>query len=621
MIRAVITKYRNLKLSHKLVLFFVVVSVIPIVMLQGYNYLSTGKQSTRQIDKVIGDNLVQIAERTNLTLEIYTNLLYQIYVDEAVMEEIGILMNGTQTRRAAARSSLRERLRQYTSVVEGIRCVSLVCANGETVTYDYLTDSSVKSLWARFTDMRMSPPYMEAVGRPGMVITPTMQFLDGEAYQYYFHISKRLFDFDRLEKGSIGTVILTIDERILNEIGNPVGDGNENGIYYILSSETGKLVSYPNQEYIARTMEPSEEEMIRGSGFLGSSRISRNRYEDENTGWIFCNAYDVDLMLSDLRHSQRIIIVTSLVVLGLLGVTIFITIKQFNRSVQNVVDGMQMVENGNLDTRIEAGSGDEIGRIARSFNHMTARVQELIDQVGAAKDRQREAEIQALEAQINPHFLYNTLDSINWMAIEHGEKEISQALRDLGLILRHSVNHSNEKTTVAEEISFLKRYLQLQDIRYEGAFEWHVEAQEEVLDYRMHKLLVQPFVENAVIHGMEGVESGGEIRVEYTLSEDRKYLQISIADNGAGIDEALRDRLNDQEWLAGQEGESPAPASGEENVPEGHLRSSLGLPNALGRLVMYYGESAHWSVNSVRGIGTEVILYLPVGEQDENCDH
>lgn len=596
--RSIINKYNNLRIGQKLIIIFLLISIVPIILLQVYQFTSVRKTMTSQVDEIIYDDLVQISERTNLSIENYTNLLYQIYVDEDVIDEVMVLMNGTESRKAAARSEIREKLHRYTSVVEGVRAISLVCKNGEAVTYDFETDSSIFNIWQKFNDMRIAPPYLDAESKSGMVITPSMKFAESDGSSYYFHISKRMFNFDMLEKGSIATVIMTVDEDVLDNICNS-SEAKTNGINFIID-KNGRVVSYPNKEYIATHVGDDIKTFVKNSGYLAETHtLGINEYLDESTGWTFINVYDADEMLKDVRKTELITVIISVVVIIVVILIIIYTTKTFNKSVKTIVEGMQTVQEGDLDKRIPVHSTDEFGVISKNFNVMTERVKELLHQISSAKDRQRHAELKALEAQINPHFLYNTLDSINWMAIEHGENEISQALSNLGLILRHSVSKVEEKTPIKQECDFLKRYLDLQEIRYEGAFRYELNIDPEVKNIVIHKLLIQPFVENAIIHGFEGIEEGGLLSINIDLSFDKSFLQISIADNGNGFEEDLLNKMNDRQAVI------------DSDDIEG---VGLGLRNAFSRLVMYYGDLAHWNINSVEKIGTEITLYIPMSE-------
>lgn len=138
-----IKRYKNLKLGQKLILIFLVISLIPITLIQMIHYARTKTSMTKQVSQVIRSNLIQISERTNLTLQVYTNVLYQLYVDDDLIHGCLVLEQGTDAQKAAARGTIMEEMRRGASVVEGVRTISLVCPNGEAVTYDTTTDSSV----------------------------------------------------------------------------------------------------------------------------------------------------------------------------------------------------------------------------------------------------------------------------------------------------------------------------------------------------------------------------------------------------------------------------------------------------------------------------------------------
>ena len=163
---------------------------------------------------------------------------------------------------------------------------------------------------------------------------------------------------------------------------------------------------------------------------------------------------------------------------------------------------MKNVEEGGLAQRIpdEKRMPTEIELIARQFNHMLSKVEESMDKEREAVVRQKNAEIAALEAQINPHFLYNILDTINWMAIDKDEYEISNTINSLAQILRYGLDKSNSMVEIRREVEWLRQYIFLQQTRLKNTFECQINAEPGILGCRIHKLLFQPFVENAILH-------------------------------------------------------------------------------------------------------------------------
>ena len=600
--KKILAHYNSWKLGHKLLCAFALASIIPLLLMQIFAFQVNRKQMTEKIDELMVSNLTQIAERVNLNMEVYTNLLYQIYTDDQIIDNVTTLTDDQETHKAVAYNQIVKRIKQYRNSDAGIRCLSIICTDGMTVTYDFETDSSLNTIWNNYSDMRQTPPYREAIDEPGMVLTDTMKFQGEENSGHFFHISKRLFDFDDLEKGSIGTVVMSVDQKILSSIcGN--GTTRDNSINFILNKEQ-TVISYPDEDFTGISVNPdlSIEEFVQVSGYLKYKKVALNQYEDADTGWIFCNAYDRDYMLKDVTRTQGMQIGITVLLLGFALVLIFYTIRNMDTSVKSVVQGMQEVKKGNLDVVVPVQSFDEIGTITDNFNEMTVKVRELIREVTEAEENQKNAEIRALEAQINPHFLYNTLDSINWMAIEKEEYEISKMIRNLGVILRYSVNKSNQIVTIRELADWLEKDISLQQMRFNDAFSYRLNIEEETYNRKVYKLLLQPFVENAIIHGFKEMESGGLLQIDIMPARHDQGIVVIIEDNGKGMSQEMLKCFNNREEAIKDEGKS------------------IGLHNAFSRMNMYYAEKASWNVSSMEGMGTVITLRLPILDDSRISD-
>ncbi len=183
--------------------------------------------------------------------------------------------------------------------------------------------------------------------------------------------------------------------------------------------------------------------------------------------------------------------------------------------VKTIIQAMGQADQGHYDAPLAVGGTDEFAEIAHHFNDMVVRIKHSREQEREALVRQKDAEIRSLEAQINPHFLCNTLDAINWVAIEREQMHISKLLNYLAVILRHSIYHSNESVTMAEELAYLDKYVALQRERFCDAFTYHVDVDPSLMGCRIHQLLMPPLIENTIIHGFPGPT--GRDRIDLTI--------------------------------------------------------------------------------------------------------
>lgn len=589
--------YHNSRLKTKLFIIFGLSSLLPILMLWSISTKVNENSLTDKVNQMMTGNLAQIAERANMNLDIYTSLLYQMSKDEQLTNSLNTL-SGQGKEGAVAYYQINKRLKLYSDAGEDIRCISVICANGTSVVYDTLTDSAVDNLWRNYSDLRMIPPFRDAEGKSGMVLTPTVIFLEEDEYSHYLHISRRIFDLNHLDRGSIATIVISVDARRMSEICNPADDAGEHDFNFIVAKD-GTIICYPDVRYAGKRVDVSGDisrlaAFVSDTGIFSKRLLEVNHYHDEQTEWDFYNVYDRDDILKDVRRVQRIFLLVGGLALAAASFSILYFARQINDSVNEVVEGMKEIQEGNLDVVLPIHSDDEFGLIADNFNHMTNRVNDLIEEVRLAVAQQKNAEIRALEAQINPHFLYNTLDSINWIAIEKEEYEISKMLRDLGVILRYSIGKSNGMVSVTEMADWLEKYVGLQKIRFDNVFEYNITIEEDAKNCILHKLLLQPFIENAIVHGLKELEGGGMLRVDFTLSGDQRYLHITVEDNGVGMPREMAQKYNDVAWAVSDGG------------------NSIGLHNAFSRMHMYYGDQASWKVTAMENMGTVIMLKLPV---------
>jgi two-component system sensor histidine kinase YesM len=307
-----------------------------------------------------------------------------------------------------------------------------------------------------------------------------------------------------------------------------------------------------------------------------------------------------------IRQFTYLIIAVSL----LFAVSIsWIMYSQISSPLSKLSTAMRLMHLGKRDVEIQTDRMDEFGHITRVFNQMARENRHLIEDIYEHRLRLTQTELKFLQSQINPHFLYNTLDCIYWMSKNYEADEIGTMVLNLSRFFRLSLNSGGETFTVAETIEHLKYYLIVQQIRFGESFIVEYEVQEEAQSVSVLKLILQPFVENAIIHGLESLTLGGKLRIIVKLQG--MFLVAIVEDNGVGIPEDRLLHLN-EELTEINEGVTPVQGPGV------RVADFFGLKNVKMRLRLYYGSNADIRIESKAGDGTKVTVTIPLkGEQHE----
>ncbi|WP_058301246.1 cache domain-containing sensor histidine kinase [Gorillibacterium timonense] len=339
-----------------------------------------------------------------------------------------------------------------------------------------------------------------------------------------------------------------------------------------------------------------------------------------------------------------------IIVACLLSAFVFLLffVNRITRTISRISRTMRRVEDGELDVRVRESGSDELNLLARSLNSMIARIQELLGSVKKEQEQKTQAEMRVLEAQIKPHFLFNTLESINVLAVQNEGRKVSQMVLRLASILRISI-HGNSIIPLRQEIEHLRSYLEIQRFRFEDLFDYEIEVPEELLDCPVQKLTLQPLVENCIQHGFDGLARKGLIRVTAERAGGR--LVLTVEDNGIGMTPgqlAAFHYLDSEERAAGSAGARGTPEesgrraseagltlTGAEQSPNGAgwparrngreggaagsagnepERRGLGLRSVADRIRIQFGSRYGLFICSEAGVGTVIKCVLPLAE-------
>jgi two-component system sensor histidine kinase YesM len=375
----------------------------------------------------------------------------------------------------------------------------------------------------------------------------------------------------------IGTLYIDINIKCIDDIFKQL-DIYHSGSIAIFDS--GNNLIYGNLIYY--------NHLINGSGSLEITQHC------DNIPWRIVLTADIERAMHNVVSIIRwISIIVVLVLTALLLVSVFYS-KLFSNPIRNLLEGMKKVEAGDFTIHVKIKAHDEIGELAEGFYQMTARLKSYIQTSFLAQIRQKEAELSSLKAKIKPHFLYNSLELIRMNAITHNDESTAELVFLLAGQIRASIEHLNETVNLSQELDMIRGYFAFIDLRYNHNIAWDISCDPSLNRVRVLSLMLQPIIENAVIHGIKP-RGRGHIRISIEKQGDN--LIIKVTDDGVGMDEEMVKKIKMHLQKEYRE--------------EDRDEDSIGLKNVHDRLRYKYGASYGVSIFSVPESGTTIIITLP----------
>ena len=326
-----------------------------------------------------------------------------------------------------------------------------------------------------------------------------------------------------------------------------------------------------------------------------------NTQRSERTGYRFINVVPRDVIRREAGAIRRSLYGVLVVCIVLALVISLVSASLFSRRIERLVWKMRDLEKGEFNAYPEVRSNDEIGYLEKSFNDMITRLDKHIQTAYVYQLQSKTAELKALQAQVNPHFLFNTLESIRINALMNKDADTAKMIHILGNLFRWNIKTPGMFVELRQEIEYANAFVDLQKLRYADAFEVVMETPQRLMALGIPKFVLQPLVENAIVHGLKGVTSGGLISIR-AAEEPEGVLAISVADNGRGMDaETVRQivlRLDQPEA-----------------EPMDHY--SIGLSNVHQRIRILFGEPYGLTIESEPGVGTVVRITMPASSREE----
>lgn len=421
-----------------------------------------------------------------------------------------------------------------------------------------------------------------------------------------FSLAKQIYKTS--DDSPIGIVaVLDIREDVLKELGAKTTKSNMDISSFVIDG-SGRIISYPDSRFLGRSVtqvlgENGYTQIVRSpleeSGFPlknDGQRLIVNYKKLHTNDWIVVNVISESSLYKDSNRLLQIILILASICILFSILTAMFLANSISKPILNMIRVMRLVMSGDLSVRFKAKPRhDEFDILGENFNYMVTRIDELLTTVYEEQNQKRVAELKALQAQINPHFLYNTLDIIKWTALLQKANHAAEMVSLLSRLLRISLGKGEETVTVEEEIEHVQCYLGIQKFRFNFNIETFIHLDEDVRSLRTPKLILQPIVENAILHAFTDRESGGEIHISCTRRPDGG-IRFEVADNGRGMEPA------------------DVKGSGTNQGLSGDKTSGIGLANVDERIKLICGKPYGIDIQSEPGSGTRIGIRLPVME-------
>ncbi|MDI4645159.1 sensor histidine kinase [Cohnella hashimotonis] len=338
---------------------------------------------------------------------------------------------------------------------------------------------------------------------------------------------------------------------------------------------------------------------------VDASRWLYSRAASSQTGWQIYIFHSKASVLSQISHIRSVTLSVIAACILLLLILTWLTASFVTKPINRLLLSMRKLQTGDFTQNVPVTGQDEIGLLARTYNLMVSRIRQLIDDVYKFRLARQEAELRMLQSQINPHFLYNMLDTICWEAERVHQPKIADMTHTLAQVFRLSLNDGRDIIPLHKELQLVRHYLHLQQLRFVNRLHFEIEAEPIVSDRLVPKLMIQPFVENAIIHGIEPLNQDGFLHISVTGTSDG--LVIALTDNGVGIPPERLDML-----LAAPHDDRPDRAD--------KPRRGYAIWNCMHRLQLYYGDAARIEIESKPGAGTRIHIVIPDKEVYEHVE-
>jgi two-component system sensor histidine kinase YesM len=591
------------KLRYRLLISYFILIALPLILLGGLFY----RTSLNVVREQAQENVYTIVQKNNEVLDTRLEHIDQgsraLFVDKDLFRIFEELDPSQDDQLLEADRKIKVILSKYFTLNDDVYSPqlwttyftfvgsreSMVGVPSKSVIYQTTVENEGKMVWTPTYD------FIE------MYNQPWLSSADIE-YRYMFSAS-RLMNLSHLDSSTIRTLDANVERPVLAflfkaDVFRSLFESSiPSGAQFMVLSPSDTVIAHTDPKRITKQF---GEEWTHSLHEIGSG-TKRMKLYGENvivffdrskiTGWLSIVIIPESILIGDLVPTilTSTLILTS--ILSILAVVLaYFFVGYITAPIKKLLVAMRLVSEGDFGMQVESKSNDEFGILFRKFNSMNNRIRILVNENYEIKLKEKEAEIHALNMQMNPHFLYNTLNVMNWAAIENGQIELSKMLVSLSNMLHYTTRRDWEAVHLSEEMEWMKNYFYIMLTRFEEKFIVRYELEAALYDYKVPRLLFQPFVENAILHGFDQNEHGGIITISGRIIDGVRYYEIM--DNGRGMTEEMIERILR------------------------HESASIGISNTLARIRLQFGQASDIQIHSKPGEGTTITIILPLFNQD-----
>jgi len=580
--------FTNLKIKQKLVVMFLLISLIIITAGFASMQLSFTVYEEQLYEKS-AKFLILLSEIVDIRLKEIEEISFDILSNKEVQEYLAIVLNDHDSyNKYEVMDKFNKKMLTWFFNENYISSVIIVDSKGNQHSWGKDT--------AKIGTKRLDSIRNEAILKKGGIIWI------GPCSSDPFIISARMIrSIPKLELKNLGLVVIRIDpQKLFNDFSN-LKLSSEYDLKFAILSSTGVIYQKDNYQF---SLDELVYRMNKKIGYFiynaKGEKYLITYISSQWTNWKFVSFLPYSSILKSIRIVHTVLLLIYVSIFVLVIYLSFLFSSEITKPFIRLINKMKMVENGEFEKIAQMGEnikrqGDEIAELEYNFHLMVDKINTLIKENYLKQIAIKESQFKALQAQINPHFLYNTLDSINWMARFNKQYQIASMVKALGSLLRNSISNKSEIITLKEEMKILEDYIIIQKYRYGERLRFSMDIPQDYWEYMVPKLSLQPIVENSIQYGLEKILGVCEIKVWIEPLE--KGLKIWVEDNGPGMAEDFVEKLNKGEI-----------------EPRG---SGIGIKNINERIKIMFGMDYGINVNSVLGEGTKVCIFIPYKRGDE----